>query len=175
MAVLADYAKLRDMPLAKTGSMLAIESPSAEEPYQSAVHVNASALSGAPAASSWPQPQPQLMDPRLLNAGTLQREKLSRVLVVSTNSESSGVLFSPTTSSLARSGSEASLVSATSGRGSQYASASDSPHYSGSQRSWRGDAFVDAEDGFSDISEADTHAESLLNNNHLDSAILPHG
>lgn len=175
MAVLASHAKLRDMSPAKTGSMLAIESPSAEEPYQSSVHVNASALSGAPAASSWPLPRPQLMDPRLLNAGSPQREKPSRLLVVNTNSESSGIMFSPTTSSLARSGSEASLVSATSGRGSQYASASDSPHYSGSQRSWRGDAFVDAEDGFSDISDTETHAESLLNNNHLDSAILPRG
>ena len=70
MAVLIERAKSRDLPMpipfAKPRSGGAPHSPSApEEPYHSAVHVNASAVSSAPVADTWLLPQPQLRDPRL--------------------------------------------------------------------------------------------------------------
>lgn len=184
MAVLSDRAKSRDMPMpaAKPRSSASHRSPTAEEPYQSAVHVNATAVSMAPAAGALLLPQPFLRDPRLPDVGSpvYAPQPQAQPPRSTAQSEHSSFARSPTAggppqtpTSLTRTFSDDSMVSATSGRGSQgFASASGSPLYSGSVRSWRGEAFADAEEGDSD---AERQTGSLLGDEYVDSATLPRG
>ena len=66
------------------------------------------------------------------------------------------------------------MVTASSGRGSQsFASASGSPLYSGSVRSWRGEAFADAASEDDGGSDAGQQSGSLLRIDYIDSATLP--
>ena len=155
MAVLSDRAKLQDVPLGKQRSARR----TGEEPSSPAVHVNASAVVGLPAPGGWLPPLAQLRDPRLPDAAAPPAHSQRRdpgpprssgpsVQAPLSPETAAGPARTPSpASTVTRTISDASMVSANSGRGSQYASAAESPTYSGSSRTWRNpDVFYEPAD-----------------------------